>query len=78
MCCLLDVAGPLGSRTKAAAIAVAVWVILDMEYPHLGLIRVNPFDRATPIEVVRLNTQEAYHGLTANVISAAMPSEWSI
>ena len=29
----------------AGAIAASVYVILDMEYPRLGLIRVDDFDR---------------------------------
>jgi hypothetical protein len=30
----------------AATVAVAVYVILDLEYPRLGLIRVDAFDQA--------------------------------
>jgi hypothetical protein len=30
----------------ALAIATAVYVILDLEYPRLGLIRVDAFDQA--------------------------------
>jgi pimeloyl-ACP methyl ester carboxylesterase len=33
---------------------------------------------ATPIGVVRLDTQEVYQGLTANVLSSAQPSDWSV
>jgi pimeloyl-ACP methyl ester carboxylesterase len=33
---------------------------------------------ATPIGVVRLDTQEVYRGLTSNVLSAAKPSDWSV
>ena len=33
---------------------------------------------ATPVGVVRLDTQEVYHGLTANVLSSAKPSDWSV
>jgi hypothetical protein len=34
----------------AFVIAVAVYVILDIEYPRLGLIRVEAFDQA-PVEL---------------------------
>jgi hypothetical protein len=30
----------------AVALAVSVYVILDLEFPRLGLIRVDPFDQA--------------------------------
>ena len=30
----------------AAVMAVAVYVIIDLEFPRLGLIRVDTFDRA--------------------------------
>jgi len=30
----------------AVVVAVAVYVILDVEYPRLGLIRVDAFDQA--------------------------------
>jgi len=58
---LLALAGALlagyamaGGRTRswihmvgfAAAIAVAIYVIVDLEYPRLGLIRVEQFDQA--------------------------------
>lgn len=33
---------------------------------------------ATPVGVVRLDTQEVYRGLTANVLSSAQPSDWSV
>ena len=33
---------------------------------------------ATPVGVVRLDTQEVYQGLTANVLSSAKPSDWSV
>ena len=33
---------------------------------------------ATPVGVVRLDTQEVYRGLTSNVLSAAKPSDWSV
>jgi hypothetical protein len=29
----------------AATLAVALYIITDMEYPHLGLIRIDSFDR---------------------------------
>ena len=46
--------GMAGAKTRsglhmvglAAVMAVAVYVILDMEYPRLGLIRVDAFDQA--------------------------------
>jgi hypothetical protein len=46
--------GMAGGRTRnwihmmgyAATIAVAIYVILDLEYPRLGLIRVDQFDQA--------------------------------
>jgi pimeloyl-ACP methyl ester carboxylesterase len=33
---------------------------------------------ATPVGVVRLDTQEVYRGLTSNVLSAGKPSDWSV
>jgi pimeloyl-ACP methyl ester carboxylesterase len=33
---------------------------------------------ATPVGVVRLDTQEVYQGLIANVLSSAKPSDWSV
>jgi hypothetical protein len=33
---------------------------------------------ATPIGVVRLDTQDVYRSLTANVLSSTQPSDWSV
>jgi hypothetical protein len=46
--------GTAGSKTRswthlvgfAAIIAVTVFVILDIEYPRMGMVRINAFDQA--------------------------------
>jgi len=46
--------GMSGSKTRswvhsigfAAVLAVTVYIIMDMEYPRMGLIRVDSFDQA--------------------------------